>query len=93
MTEFFVQFNESKSKVNHNVRLIVPVFMYHLENLPQSEFIQLINKNQNFINGFLIITENYKKLNLEKILKYKNFIHENLVGEALINFSNGHPSK
>jgi hypothetical protein len=93
MKEFLKLFNSTDVVANHNIKFIVPLFLSHLDLLPTDEIFDMIVKNEKFISGYLIIMENYKKINLEKIIKYKNFIENNLNSSMIVKFGQGHPSK
>ena len=93
MREFFKVFNSSDVVANHNIKFLVPLFLSQMDQLPIEEIFDMINKNEKFITGYLIIMENYKKLNYAKILKYKNFIEEKLNLGLVVKFGQGHPSK
>ena len=92
MKEFLKVFNSTEFVSNHNLKFILPIFMNHLDILPLEEISELINKNEKFLNGFLVIMESYKTLNLEKIQKYKNFIENKLNSHFVVKFGQGHPS-
>lgn len=93
MKEFMKTFNSTDVVTNHNIKFIVPMFLSHLDLLPTEEIFDMITTNEKFITGYLIIIENYKKINFEKIFKYKNFIENNLDSSVLVKFGQGHPSK
>jgi len=82
----FIEMASKTGKKNY----ICPLFLYHINkyNLPQ------MNKD-NIFAGYSIILEEYKKLDLEKVLMYqKELKNLNLSEDSLkIKCGTGHPSK
>ncbi len=71
----------------------MPIFLYHMDILPMNTISQLLSNYKNDIKGMQVFIESYKKLNPEKIKKYKDFISKYTEMEYFVNFGRSHPSK
>lgn len=93
MTEFFKLVRKESTNLNNTIHFIIPIYLYHIELLPVDTISQLVSNENNYISGFLIFIEHYKKLTIKKIQTYKNFVQKCLNGKYFIRFGKGDPSK
>jgi hypothetical protein len=73
--------------------MIVPVYLYHLENIPLEEFRIAMKIYSEEISGFSIFLESYKSLTAQIIETYKIFLEDELNKDMTFSPITGHPSK
>jgi hypothetical protein len=78
---------------NYKANMIVPIYLYHLDNIPLEELRLSLKINSEEISGFSIFLEPYNLLTAKQIENYKIFLHEELNREMLFSTATGHPSK
>jgi hypothetical protein len=86
---------EKENNVFENcTNFLIPIFLTHLDKLPVDQINSFIKTHKKLVKGSFLIIDSYKKMTLEKIKSYKEFVNGNgiLDLEVVISFGQGHPS-